>query len=612
MKTCDILMNVSQPSTQSTCVISDKIFVAFYEKIPLNKGSIEFSQSRVNNEEEENMLEVICKQVYYCSILLNVLQAYIEVEAISIDALSNFQITKRINILVQDIETNIVNLRDDGVHALKMELLSELRNVFGINYFDIVSETIRNLEWTNCLKWITKPLESRSLHYESVDMDDGTEDKKRTEIEKISFEILALYIAYEGKESERTETFIRSIKIDLMNATDVKVFLSIFDITMKSKRFTHSMAIYLMGLIVELITLEPHNSNLIQDLVPALSNFIKYYKAADNDRISNVTIMIQGLLATARNFYSVDVVVGIIDSVKYYKRTYPELITGDIEKDLYDELLTFIECKSIKIQVAATKAFIFAIHPNWSKIDSLDIKQAADDYFANYFDEISENEGLKKVTPERKLVMSAVYFQLYACTLCASYNLRRKATEALMSLLHENIFSPNVVKPFIQKISQALNCSFMQQFEENLQEILSFWLNQGYTIQSFPYFVVNAPSLKIFLEVNLNYVVFAILTTKMEQLNELKTITDKTEMELIQPVLSNLVSHVTPELAIGNENALIKNILIKIKEIPGFECLLEVNLANIVGLLLRKTFDSGKFFLMICDKLQKEKELPLQ
>lgn len=586
----------SQNTQESMCVIDDTSFKSFCTKIMPIESQMACSQS---TEDHEDVPDLMQEKLYNISILVNAFDIFIKIQAIHLEKVTDFQLAKRIGIIVSTLEQDFDTLDGKERYSPKVEMLKRLIDIFGIGYSEAVLSVVRNIPWAKCFSWIANVIQHGIT---STELD----PEARWILKQLPLKILAEYLTTEGIETARVEQFFKNCLLPQMNVMsvlepkDILVFLDLLSVLVMSKSNSEDLALDISGFTME--TLKDHypNIKLMDKFLTIMPNFFKYFKDKDNERVVEVTNMFYGFMKAAKSHYPLHIILKILELVKYYIREYP---SSDSLQSFCDSLFNFTNTNCIRTRIVATQAFIYMIHPTWSKNDSRKALEEIEELFQDISkDNLTDFNTME--APDIKASKMAISTQLYCTTICVSYQLRHKAILAFLDMCelcqpsHERELT---MKEYFKLLNKAMNCNIQQIFQDDMKRLLSHCVAKNYQFPKFPYYATTAATLEDFFTLNMSTMSIAIFTSNDQMLPQLCASTNKTEEELLIEVIPDLIIEILPILSTSAESISTqkgdkaRNLIEKMRKLPNYIGLLNKSLNRILELLIQRLLDNGKY-----------------
>lgn len=553
-----------------------------------------------STDDHEDVPDLMQEKLYNTAILMNAFNIFIEIRAWSLEKPRDFQLAKRIGIIVATLEQDFGTLDGKERYKPKFEMLKLLVEIFGTGYNEAVLGVVRGIPWTNCINWIAKIIN------EGIAGNRDLESDKRVILKQLSLTILAAYLRTDGMESERAQTFFsrcleaRSGVLKVHTVDDSRVFLDVLSTLVVSKRKSNDLAHDLTTFTIELLKHHYQNTEIVDKFILIVPNFFKYFKETDAQRITEVSIIFQGLIKAAKNLYPLSHILKILALFKYFVREYP---SSSSLKDLCDLLYEFTKAKCTRTRIASIQAFIYMIHPVWSQNATANALEDLDDLFNDIYEDNQKNfEAMDD--PDSKSTKISISTQLYCTTVCISYQLRHKAILAFLDmceLCQSSSMRELTMKDYFKLLDNATKCDIFKLFQDDMKRLLSHWVAKEYQFPKFPYYVTGATSLDDFFNSNMATMSIAIFTSNDAMLPKLCQSTNKTEEELLRDVIPDLMIEILPILSMPGENLSTqkgekaRKLIAKVQKLPNYIGLLNISLDRILELLVQRLFDNGKF-----------------
>ncbi|XP_063707842.1 uncharacterized protein LOC134836581, partial [Culicoides brevitarsis] len=580
---------------ESLCVIDDASFLSFCHKIMPIESQMACSQAA---DDQEDVPDLMQEKLYNTSVLVNAFNIFLQIRAIHLEKIEEFQLAKRIGIIVGTLEQDFQTLDGTERYRPKYEMLRELTEIFATRYDEAVLRFVRQLQWTNCFNWIAKIIE------QGIQGNRDMESDKRMLLKKLPLQILAAYLTVEGCETVRAENFFHTcleaktnvLQID--ETSDVEVLLELLATLVVSKRESEVLAEDISSFTALLLRKHFLNIGIIEKFMPILPDFLKYFKNTSEERIHEVVMIVQGLVKAAQNLYPLSLILKILSSVfRFFVKEYPSY--GNI-KSFCDLLFDFTNSSCTRTRIASVRAFLFMIHPRWARYDNERAFLELDEFFKDIIEENLADFREMQDDPDTKSSKMAIATQLFCTVICISYQLRHKATLAFLDIC--DLSQPTsmrevTMQEYLKILDNAMTHDIFQLFRDNIKHLLSHWIINEYPFSKFPFYVTGAESLEDFFNENLATMAIAIFTSNDSMLPKLCQSTNNTEEELLREVIPDLMIEILPFLSTPDKKMpsekveKAEKLIGKIQKLPDHVRILNESLDKILELLIQRLFD---------------------
>lgn len=552
-----------------------------------------------NAEDQEDVPDLMEEKLYNTAILVNAFDMFIQIRAVHLERITDFQLSKRIGIIVATLEQDFGTLDGSERFKPKSEMLKMLLEILGTRYDEAVLRVVRGIPWTNCFNWIAKIIEQGTTRTGDLESD------KRLMLKRLSLTILAAYLCTDGLEIERAQSFFskcleaQSNVLNVADVNDIHVFLDVLSTLVVSKRKSNHLAHDITTFTVELLKHHYQNTEVVDKFVSIVPTLFTYFKDSEDQRIFEVTTIFQGLLKAAKGLYPLPLILKILTLFKYFVREYP---SSSSLKDMCDLLYNFTNAKCLRTKITSAQAFIYMIHPTWFQNANTNALEDLDELFKD-ISEDNLNDLKAMDDPDNKASNMAISTQLYCTTVCVSYQLRYKAILAFLDMCdlcqpsYEREFT---MKEFFKRLDNAINCNIYRLFQDDMKRLLSHWVAKDYQFSKFPYYITGAASLDGFFTANMATMTIAIFTSNEAMLPKLCQSTKKTEEELLRDIIPDLMIELLPILSKPREplstqkGVKARTLIGKVQQLPNYLELLKGSQDRILELLIQRFFDNSK------------------
>ena len=289
------------------------------------KKLLDYHQKVISDEENsESIKDYLICLLENTEMLINLLEHYIQFEAINTEKLKSSFITKKISFNLQHIEYLFGLLLSKSGLDLKdtNQLLVLLKSVVDTKYHHVVCKEIRRNELINCLKWTGKQCNNSFYKFQATqfgwDLFVGTKMEQRIKFQSV--EILILCNHYEGVNSILIEKLLRRITFEYADNVELHTVFHIIKLLGCQNRVTEGIAVWAMALVIEICIDYHQNQYISEKLIEGISDVIQFAKD-HNSETTNVLVLVDSFVTMCSQMnYNPSITVKCLQQLKTFHR----------------------------------------------------------------------------------------------------------------------------------------------------------------------------------------------------------------------------------------------------------------------------------------------------